>query len=277
MGLSPRVWAMIDHYKTLGLTPGASADAVKKAFRALAKKFHPDRNASRTQWANTQTKRLLEANRVLSNALLRRMYDQKYALLYKRQQSTYSAKRYQQVNTLAAQAERILADLLNGHAERAMETYEKLQRRKDGFELSDHLEVRDWVDCKFLIAEQYQERCEYEKALTLYEELYHCEDASDRKAYVVHEVRDRILRICCRDLAATARPATAAQYYMRALALDLPVGRRAFLHKKIAECHLAVGDYDSARRQLAIAFRIKPDLKGSAKICEKLNFTPKSP
>ena len=31
-----------EHFKTLGLTPGASAEEVKKAYRELARKYHPD-------------------------------------------------------------------------------------------------------------------------------------------------------------------------------------------------------------------------------------------
>ena len=152
-----------------------------------------------------------------------------------------------------------------------MEAYETLLRGAGGFKLSDHLTLRDWVDCKFLIAEQYQKVGEYEKALTLYEELYHSEQARKRYTHFMHEVRERIVHIYCRDLAVSAEPVVAAQYYRRALKIEQARSRRAFLHKKLAECNLAVGDPDAARRQLAVAFQLKPDLKGATKICQKLD------
>ena len=69
-------------------------------------------------------------------------------------------------------------------------------------------------------------------------------------------------------------PQEGVRYYARALSLNLTRGRKAFLHKKMAECHLAVGDDDAAREQLDIAFRLKPDLKGATKICQRLGFVP---
>ncbi len=267
---------MLDHYKTLGVPRNASRQEIKQAFRALAKKYHPDRNASRTQWATAQIKRLIEAHRVLSHAGLREAYDRRHAVPYERERrkSSVRPKQRPEGENPRAQAERVLYDLLGGNVAQALELYERLVRADSGYDLSHHLDLRDWVDCKFLLAEEYQRRSDFERALGLYEDLYHSEAARGRFSYFAHELRDRILHVCCRDAAPACGPARAAEFYLRALALELTPQRKAFLHKKVAECHLAIGDEDCARRHLEIAFKLRPDLKGAEKICRRLSFEP---
>ena len=265
---------MEDHYKTLGLTMRASQADIKKAFRVLAKKYHPDHNAGHAKWATCRMQRLLEANRVLSTPCQKEIYDRKYIILVVKQKPENRRKYRRRADGLAAKAEDILQDLLSNREDRAVETYEQLRRGARRFDLRDHLMLRDWVDCKFLIAEQYQERSEYEKALGLYEELYHSNEARRRYTQFMREVHDRIVRIYCRHLAPAAVPMEAAHYYLRALGIEQGRGRRAFLHKKLAECHMAIGDKNTARSQLGMAFELKPDLKGATKICQKLGFVP---
>ncbi len=199
---------MLDHYKTLGVPRNASRQEIKRAFRALAKKYHPDRNAARTQWATAQIKRLIEAHRVLSHAGLREAYDRRHAVLHERERrkSSVRPKQRPEGEHPRAQAERVLYDLLGGNVAQAMELYERLVRADSGYDLSHHLELRDWVDCKFLLAEEYQRRSDFERALALYEDLYHSEAARGRFSYFAHELRDRILHVCCRDAAPACAP-----------------------------------------------------------------------
>ncbi len=64
-----------DYYSILGVSKTASQDEIKKAYRKLARKYHPDLNKDDPQ-AEQQFKDINEANEVLSDAEKRKMYDQ---------------------------------------------------------------------------------------------------------------------------------------------------------------------------------------------------------
>ncbi len=64
-----------DYYQVLGLAPEASPEQIKKAYRRLAHKYHPDRNREDPD-AETKFKEAAEAFEVLSDPAKRQRYDQ---------------------------------------------------------------------------------------------------------------------------------------------------------------------------------------------------------
>ncbi len=67
--------AFIDYYKVLGIPKTASENDIKKAYRKLARKYHPDLNPDNAE-AEKKFKDINEANEVLSDPENRKKYDQ---------------------------------------------------------------------------------------------------------------------------------------------------------------------------------------------------------
>merc|ERR1719213_1151832 len=62
-----------DYYKILGVARGASEEEIKKAYRKLALKYHPDKN--QTTGADEKFKEIGEAYDVLSDSKKKQVYD----------------------------------------------------------------------------------------------------------------------------------------------------------------------------------------------------------
>ncbi len=73
--MSQREWMDKDYYKVLGVPSDASKDDIKKAYRKLAQKYHPDANKGDAA-SEARFKEISEAHSVLSNDERRKEYDQ---------------------------------------------------------------------------------------------------------------------------------------------------------------------------------------------------------
>ncbi|KAM7277259.1 hypothetical protein ACFE04_019125 [Oxalis oulophora] len=66
----------VDYYKVLGVDRSSNDDDLKKAYRKLAMKWHPDKNPNNKKEAEAKFKQISEAYDVLSDAQKRAVYDQ---------------------------------------------------------------------------------------------------------------------------------------------------------------------------------------------------------
>jgi len=90
----------IDYYKILGISKNATKEDVKKAYRKLARKHHPDLNPNDKE-AEKRFQQINEANEVLSDTEKRKKYDQygkdwKQAEQYESARQHQSSRQYQQ-------------------------------------------------------------------------------------------------------------------------------------------------------------------------------------
>ncbi len=65
-----------DYYQVLGVSRGASPEEIKKSYRKLAQKYHPDKVKGDKRQAEEQFKKISEAYAVLSNPEKRKAYDE---------------------------------------------------------------------------------------------------------------------------------------------------------------------------------------------------------
>jgi len=86
--------AFIDYYKILGLDKNATAKDIKKAYRKLARRYHPDVNPNDAE-AEQKFKEVNEANEVLGNPENRKKYDA-YGKDWKHADDIEKAKQQQQ-------------------------------------------------------------------------------------------------------------------------------------------------------------------------------------
>ena len=77
--MSTKDWLEKDYYKVLGVSKDAKPDEIKKAFRKLARQFHPDQNTDNAG-AEARFKEISEANSILSDPAKRKEYDEARSL-----------------------------------------------------------------------------------------------------------------------------------------------------------------------------------------------------
>jgi curved DNA-binding protein CbpA len=260
-----------DYYDILGVARDATPDDIRQAFRGLAKKYHPDRNRSRAKWAENKIRIIIQAYDTLMDRDLRTAYDRKLKQETDPDEDVYRQSLRARAGDPHAEARLILEDLLHERGDEAVQVYEKVCEREDGFDVGKYLDLRDYLDCLFLLGEEYERSGNWKKALDLYHRVYDLERDQPTR-YFLETLKERIRDIYCKKLARRSNPLEAVEIYEKVLELGIPKKTEAYIQKKIAESFFRAGQNKKARQHLTTAFVLEPKLKGAQKICEKLGL-----
>lgn len=144
--------AFVDYYKTLGINKNATEDEIKKAYRKLAREYHPDLNPNDTE-ANKKFQQINEANEVLSDAEKRKKYDAygenwQHAEAYENanRQSANQSQNWQDYTYSGAQEEGDFSDFfesLFGHSARSGGGRTEAKFRGRDYNAELHLSLRE--------------------------------------------------------------------------------------------------------------------------------------
>ena len=77
----------IDYYKVLNISENATLEEIKKAFRELAKEFHPDKNKSSD--ASLKFREVFEAYEILKDKITKEIFDERKRKLKKKKSAEF--------------------------------------------------------------------------------------------------------------------------------------------------------------------------------------------
>jgi tetratricopeptide (TPR) repeat protein len=260
-----------DYYDVLGVRKDGSPEEIRASFRRLAKKYHPDRNTGRAKWAEQKIRVIIQAYDTLMDRDARAAYDRKLRQELDPDEDAYRQSLRQRYGDPYAEARLVLEDLLNERGDEAVEVFERARDRAGDFDLSKYLDSRDYLDCLFLLGEEYERAGDWKQALELYHKVYDLERDSPSR-FFLETLKERIRDIYCKKLARRSTPLDAVDVYERVLSLGIPKKTEAYIHKKIAEAFFRAALHKKAKLHLSRAFTLEPKLKGAQKICEKLGL-----
>lgn len=269
--IEKEVSKLINYYHVLQIEEGAKDEVIKNSFRKLVKQYHPDRHKTNGVSADGQIKLLIQAYKTLTDAEKRDHYDR---LLQVDRAARVDNDRFAPKNDTSSikfQVKQILSDLLNKHGSQAIKSYERLRAENKECDLLVLLGIKDYVDCIFLLAEEYERQGAYELSFKWYEHVYTNAQKNPDRRHLRQEIKERIIRLSCKKLFKTIQPSAAITYFKKVFALGLNKNEEALIYKKIADCYLTLGDWNGSMVNFNKALSLCPNLKGTQKLRKKLH------
>lgn len=201
----------LDPYKLLEVRPSASFDEIRRSYKRLVLKAHPDKNPKRREWSERRIRELLEAFEILRDEDKRREFDRVYhatrapAAGKPREADLFFFKK----SDPECLALRALYLLLHGRGEEADQLICQSESLLGIDFLRERLGRNDFLDSLFLLGEHHLKRRQYWEAARRFLELYRSEKSHRfRRHYfdtVVEVLKALYLRHLPRSLSAVQR------------------------------------------------------------------------
>jgi curved DNA-binding protein CbpA len=265
-----------NYYEILGVEKNASSKKIRNNFRKKAKLLHPDVSKKNKQEAEEGMRLLLIAYRVLSNTQKRRTYDSDLRQNVKKIEFSYREFLKSKPDDMELQAKLIFYDILNGYTEDALSLYKKLIGNK-GFHLENHLPYGDYMDCAFLLAEEFDRQKDYVKSFLLFKKLFSYELEKPYFHHFNEEVIDRLRSLVTNKLQHITSTEKFLELLESLLVLDFPERDKAIFCKKIAEIHSRLGNRTRAIEYLQKGFCYDKKLPGTKKLSLKIGLAEIKP
>ncbi len=285
-----------NYYQILEIKRDASESEIKKAFRILAKKYHPDKidfnnSPDQIECAEQMFRDVLNAYDVLSDEKRKSEYDRRIRNIECKQEKYQSYyDRLNQINSDWAKLELLFHALLHRNYKTGISMYEQLCEKCESNGTKwcpdDFFNYEDSRDCEFLLAEAYQNigfangdgsiserHRNIEQAMHIYETLLSAEGQRPCFKHFITEVKDRLKRIYLYHYSVEGHQQMCHIPLSKIQDLNLPKRETAWMYKKIAEFYVEIDLFPHARQVLLMAFELQPNLAGAKKICRTLNLT----
>jgi curved DNA-binding protein CbpA len=260
-----------DHYQILDLSHGCADDDIKKAFRRKAKEIHPD-ITRKNGTSQDDMLSLLRAYEILSNPIKREFYDRTHHILRYEYKFNYRDFLKQRTDDYESQSKLIFFDLLHEHPQEALDLYESLLER-EGFDLAENMDREDFMDCSFLLAEEYEKQDDFIKAYHLLKTLIMFEYTQPYFRHFIEEVTDRIRALTCFRMPGVIPNELLIQYIEELIKFNLSSKDTAFYFKKLAELYSNSNRNDIALFYLRKGLELDHKLSGVKKLKDKIGYT----
>jgi tetratricopeptide (TPR) repeat protein len=260
-----------NYYHILGVPVDAGHEEIRYAYRRQVKAVHPDVHNG-DPGSVERMKAVVLAWEILSDPLRREEYDRIHGIRPDApDEFDYAEFLRSNRDDHESQSKLVFYDLLHDNPEEALQIYDTLVATND-FELSAYLGREDFMDCAFLLAEEYESRDEYRRAFLLLSAIVRFERQKPYFRHFMQDVYERLRSIVCFKMVETEPHETVLTYLNQMINWDLPKREVAFCYKKAAEIYLEEGERRKAFRYLQRGLKLDNRLAGVKKLQQELGY-----